>query len=206
MRRLWERRHVLVTERRFDDLRLITGKLKRGIGLWRAVRRVITQATLRKPLDEVLRWAEAPRRLLLVAHGHQGRLVAAREAGVDKFVDTDWWGEFDERVDVIAFGCESFDFVKTYDLARRCGSFVGFREKVRFYTGSKLGREALERVCRNVAELFMADASVDDAFVEKLRGLYDALIKEYGRGSTDFARRLVLIELERQLESLERGK
>jgi hypothetical protein len=206
MRLPWQRRRVLVTERRFKDLRPIVRQLKRSIPLWRRLRSMIQQNTLRRTLDEVLRWADPPRRLLLVAHGAQGRLVAAREGDVDKFVDADWWGDFDGSVDVLAFGCESAGFVKTYDLARRCGAFVGFHEKVRFYRGSKLGRDAMARVCKQVADMFMDAPAVDDAFVEKLRSHYDLLIREYGHGSTDFARRLVLIELERQLESLDRAK
>lgn len=200
----WTRRHVVLTERRFKDLRLILRHLKRSIPLWRRLSSVIVQSTLRRPLDDVLRWADAPRRLLLVAHGSQGRLIAAREADVDKFVDAEWWGELDEDIDILAFGCESVGFVRTYDLARRCGTFIGFHEKVRFYLGSQLGRDAMTRVCENIADMFM-DGVFDDSFVEKLRSQYDALIREYARGSTDFARRLVLIELERQLEGVDRG-
>jgi hypothetical protein len=203
MRLPWKRYHVLITEGRFDDLRIIARHIKRGFGLWRRLRRVICQSTLRKPLDGVLQWADAPRRVLLVVHGHQGRLVAAREAGVDKYIDLARWGEFDDNVEILVFGCESAQFVRTYDLSRRCKSFVGFSEKVRFYTGSALGREALSRVGNMVGDLFMdLGANMNHDFVDKLRACYEGLIKEFGSESTDFARRLVLLELERQLESL----
>lgn len=203
MRLPWLRRRLLITERRFSDLRRITRAILRGVGLGRRIREIVHLRSLKRFLDDALRLVNTPRRVLLVAHGARGRLVAAQDGKLNKYVDSTWWGSFDPDVELFVFGCESASFVSTYGLDRRCRHFLGFREKVRFYLGSPLGRRAMREVCAFVGESFVTAEAIDPEFAVNLQQKYDHLIRETARTPSDFGRRLILIELERQLESLQ---
>lgn len=195
---------LIVSERGFDDLKYICRHVLNGIGWYNRIARIRYIPSLAKPLDHHLQLLDEPRSVVLIVHGDSGKLVGGRSENVLKLVDNDWFGGFDQLVDVFAFGCETAGFFEQYRLSRRCTNFVGYAGKIRFFTGSAVSRNAAEELFEAVGRCVARAAVLDESLVAALTQEYTDVMKRL-RDTPSRPRdqvRLSLALLEAQIQDL----
>jgi hypothetical protein len=189
------RKALVVWEEKIWETRWVARALLRGVSLFHRLTRVHCSESYNPDLDTHLRKLSTPRKLLLVAHGEGGYFVSLPKA---------WWGNHDKSLDVYALGCGSAECFAEYKLSDRVESFVGYRDDVNFFVGTRRAREVMGRLLGSIGKRFASTSRLTPKFKNGIELDY-VIAMQYIQASYDRegGDRLSLIFLEEQLKGLE---
>jgi hypothetical protein len=202
----WRRvQKLVVSSGDFEDLRFVAKHVLQGMGLLTRLLHVKIIRTLLKPLDDHLLSLSEPRSLIMIVHGDGGRLVGGQgKDGTRLLVDNDWFGVYDQFLDVFALGCETAGFFDQYRLARRCTNFIGYAGKVQFFIGSALAERAAKDALARIGNCVAHATILDKKLIGALTAEYVAVMKKLNETPARPVdqTRLTLALLEAQIQDL----
>jgi hypothetical protein len=198
-----KRRTLLLWDDDWPGLTFVARGLLSRIGRVKRFFRLHCESSYGQHLDVRLAKIEEPRKLLLVAHAERGSFLAKNTTGFEPLAK-DWWGGHDKAVGVYALGCGSIECFAEYGLAARVETYLGYRDEVNFFVGTRHARKAAESLLGLLGERLLRADKLDEAFKEGAMEDYTNVMAAIGaRSHRAGGDRLSLIFLEEQLQSLE---
>jgi hypothetical protein len=203
--RLNWRNSVVVWEGSDGDVRAIAQFILKGMRWFRRMLRVSVVSSWAINLDLPLRRMAAPRKILLVAHGRDGRFWFTRDGeALSQSLPEVWWDAHDKGTGVYAFGCTSSDCFDEYQLRGRVDAYLGYSEEVSFFVGTRRARKLTANVLAGIGSLFVRANRIDASFLADVEGEYikwmTKVAANYNVAAGD---RLSLIFLEEQIQGLQ---
>lgn len=193
---------VLIWSDLFPELGLVAEALSRGMRWLSRVLRVRYGPTYDMSLARHLERLFPPKRVLFIAHGEGGRFLSGENPREE--IPGEWWAGSDHQVEVYALGCGSAACFDEYGLNERVKSYLGYKEDVSFFVGTRRARKIFSKLLGGIGRSFVTAERIDERFLEEVQLIYievmNSVAESYQQNAGD---RLNLIFFEEQLQGLQ---
>jgi hypothetical protein len=186
------------------EIRLVARAILGGMHWIQRLRAIACERSFSVVLEDALKKIVAPRKLLLVAHGEDGRFMTRTDSkGFGEALPSDWWKISYGGVSVFAFGCSSLECFDEYELGGKLQSYLGYKSEINFFVGNRRGRRIFQTILGRIGERFLETTSIDEEFKLGLEEDYGQVMESIKRrNNIRGGDRLSLIFLEEQIQGL----